>query len=149
MRKRRRVNSKRGQKRKKHKFESRKGGPPYVRKEMRTTLGNLSMLAFGSRSKWQKFCINLGLDIASVKEQMEAIIQYAKLQYEEINNARKKVRSEQAQNVSNTAESSDGSGQSNDSWHGQVRAPSVEIGDGLVETVERVDEASGSVAGRD
>lgn len=149
MRKRRRVNSKRGQKRKKHKFESRKGGPPYVRKEMRTTLGDLSMLAFGSRSKWQKFCINLGLDIASVKEQMEAIIQYAKLQYEEFNNARKKVRSEQAQNVANTAESSDGSGQGNDVWDGQVRAPPMASRDGLVETVECIDETSGSMVRRD
>ena len=48
----------------------------YVRKEMRTHLGNLSKIAFGARGKWKKLCNQLGLTVDEILEQMEAIVKY-------------------------------------------------------------------------
>jgi hypothetical protein len=45
---------------------------------------------------------------------MLAIIEYRKKQFEEMNNARKKIRSEEASSQSDSTESSDGAGESND-----------------------------------
>lgn len=48
----------------------------YTTKAMRDHLGNLSKIAFGSRGRWKKLCNELGLNIHSIKEQMEAIVKY-------------------------------------------------------------------------
>lgn len=48
----------------------------YVRKDMRTHLGDLSKIAFGARGKWKKLASKYGLTVDQVLEQMEAIVEY-------------------------------------------------------------------------
>ena len=67
----------------------------YVRKEMRTYLGDLSKIAFGSRGKWRKLADRLALTVDKIKEQMEAIVNY---RLEKHRDARKEVRPTKAKN---------------------------------------------------
>lgn len=98
------MKRKRGQKNSKEKARRNKRSHPYTRKEMRKYLGNLSLIAFGSRGKWQKLAADLGLSIDSVKEQMEAIVNYMQQRFQEINNGRKEVRSTEAEDVTDSTE---------------------------------------------
>lgn len=59
--------------------------PLYVNKEKRDELGFLSMICFGSKGKWRKLALRLGLDVENIENQMREIINIREKQREEMN----------------------------------------------------------------